>query len=127
MKILFASSYSHPASGVGSLYNLIKSLKEKGNECYFISNNIHYLNIPSYAPYSSIKSNDIINRCILKLSEKFIPCLYSWNSKYFLETVKQINPDVINIHWTHGRFFIPLSILSELEKRYPVVWTLHDM
>ncbi|MCP4613452.1 MAG: glycosyltransferase [Planctomycetes bacterium] len=127
MKILFASSYSHPASGVGALYNLIKGLKEKGNDCYFVSSNTHYLNIPSFDPNSSGKSNSIINRCIQKFSEKFVPCFYSRNSKYFLKTVEQINPDVINIHWTHGRFFIPFNILSELGKRLSVAMTLHDM
>lgn len=41
-----------------------------------------------------------------------------------ISQIKEINPDVINIHWI-GNEFISLKQISKIKK--PIIWTLHDM
>lgn len=48
-------------------------------------------------------------------------------TKLFIETIKEINPDIIHLHNIHG-YYINYPILFDYlrECRMPVVWTLHD-
>lgn len=48
------------------------------------------------------------------------------SSKYILNKTKELKPDIISLHNTHDGYF-QTSILPELSKIAPVVWTLHDM
>lgn len=41
-----------------------------------------------------------------------------------LKKIREINPDVVHIHWTHGGFLDPVTI-AKIAK--PIVWSLHDM
>lgn len=48
-------------------------------------------------------------------------------TKDFIETVKQIDPDIIHLHNIHG-YYINYEILFDYlsKARKPVIWTLHD-
>ena len=55
-------------------------------------------------------------------------CLSSTNAtKKLIERIKQIKPDIIQLHNIHG-YFINMKILFDFLKNIdlPVVWTLHD-
>lgn len=47
-----------------------------------------------------------------------------WFPDNIAAQVKKINPDIINLHWTHNGF-LRIESLAKLGK--PIVWTLHDM
>jgi len=47
-----------------------------------------------------------------------------WLPGKIIGKIKQINPDIINLHWICGGF-VSIEALAELDK--PLVWTLHDM
>ena len=48
-------------------------------------------------------------------------------TKHLVDTIKDINPDIIHLHHLHG-YFINIKILFKYlkESRIPVVWTFHD-
>jgi len=43
-----------------------------------------------------------------------------------LKLFKSLKPDIISLHNIHGDYF-EISLISELSKVCPIVWTLHDM
>lgn len=48
-------------------------------------------------------------------------------TKKFIETIRCINPDIINIHNLHGYYINVEELFNYLkETKIPVVWTLHD-
>ncbi|BAU44000.1 glycosyltransferase family 4 protein [Leptolyngbya sp. O-77] len=47
-----------------------------------------------------------------------------WFPDSIVSKVKQINPDIIHLHWTHNGF-LQIESLAKFQK--PLVWTLHDM
>jgi len=52
--------------------------------------------------------------------------LYRPSTKRMFRQIKQINPDIINLHWTHGNY-ISHTILPKLSRYKPLIWTFHDM
>jgi len=48
-------------------------------------------------------------------------------TKELIETIKEIKPDIINLHHLHG-YFINIEILFSFlkESNIPIVWTFHD-
>lgn len=121
MKILLLSSYVNPSSGASVLIRLADRLKQEGHDVRiltpqagFDSDIVRSIQLP--------KSMDIINKILNVITPNY------FNLVYFrlLKAVRKYNPDVINIHWTHGPT-IPLHIIPTLNRYYPVFWTLHDM
>lgn len=48
------------------------------------------------------------------------------NNPFIIHDIKEINPDIINLHWINGGFF-SINQLNEIKKLdIPIVWTLHD-
>jgi glycosyltransferase involved in cell wall biosynthesis len=47
-----------------------------------------------------------------------------WVKDFTLGKVKEINPDLINLHWINGGY-LQIETLAKYNK--PIVWTLHDM
>jgi glycosyltransferase involved in cell wall biosynthesis len=51
---------------------------------------------------------------------------FPFSSPNILKMAREIKPDVISLHNTHGGYF-KTSLIRELSDIAPVVWTLHDM
>jgi glycosyltransferase involved in cell wall biosynthesis len=47
-----------------------------------------------------------------------------WVKDLTLSKVREINPDLINIHWVNGGY-LQIETMAKFKK--PIVWTLHDM
>ncbi len=47
-----------------------------------------------------------------------------WQPDRILQQVRQIDPDLINLHWICGGY-LQIETIAKLQK--PIVWTLHDM
>lgn len=47
-----------------------------------------------------------------------------WLPDVVASQVKQLNPDVINLHWI-AKGFLQIETIAKFKK--PIVWTLHDM
>ena len=74
------------------------------------------------------KVNLYFQRKLNKLNSNFnnfkVSRSYNFLPTFKLKYIKQINPDIINLHWI-GNNFINIKELSLIHK--PIVWTLHDM
>ena len=75
-----------------------------------------------------VKSVRISNSMIFvnKVLNKIIPNYFSFVFFKLSKDIQSFNPDVINIHWTHGPT-IPIQIIPRLSKKWPVFWTIHDL
>jgi len=54
---------------------------------------------------------------------------YKWfpfSTNRIISVVREFKPDIISLHNIHGGYF-KTSLIKELSKYAPVVWTLHDM
>ena len=133
MKIVQVNAYY----GNGSTGNIVKQILETSNK----------KNIDCYAVYWLGKNKDEYSKKILYCGEnkkrsiyiKFLHyCLlggkiaYNKNrTKKIIETIKNINPDIIHLHNLHGDFEygsidLPyfFTELSKMKKK--VIWTFHD-
>ena len=63
---------------------------------------------------------------INKIVNRIIPNYFSLIIFQLSKEIQTYNPDVINIHWTHGPT-IPIQIIPRLNKKWPVFWTIHDL
>ena len=43
-----------------------------------------------------------------------------------MKQIDEINPDMINLHWVNNGF-LSINQISNIAKKYKVLWTLHDM
>lgn len=120
MNILFLSSYVDPKSGASILARLAGHLEQDGHIVHIITTT------PGY-------DSDIIKsvglpigvRQLNRIFNKFVPNYFSLIYPLLLKEIQTIDPDVINVHWTHGAT-IPISIIPKLNETWPVLWTLHD-
>jgi glycosyltransferase involved in cell wall biosynthesis len=51
---------------------------------------------------------------------------FPFSSRNILKTARDLKPDIISLHNTHGGYF-RTTLIKELSSIAPVVWTLHDM
>lgn len=49
---------------------------------------------------------------------------FQWLPDLLSNTIKNINPDIVHLHWI-CRGFVNINTLARINK--PIVWTLHDM
>jgi len=122
MKILFISSYVDPATGASILMRLAERLKQDGHEVRIIT---------TARGFDSDITKSIVLPGILDISSSLInrllPNYFSLVYFRLLNEVASYDPDVINIHWTHGRRAIPIQAIPQICKKYPVFWTMHDL
>jgi len=122
MKILFLSSYVDPGSGASILVRLANRLKQEGHEVRilttctgFDSGIIKSVCLP--------RGTGFINKVLNKVIPNYFNLIYF----QLLVEIQAYNPDVISIHWTHGRKPIPIQLIPKLNQKYPVFWTIHDL
>jgi glycosyltransferase involved in cell wall biosynthesis len=70
----------------------------------------------------------IIEKITDRISRK-VGLLYQFfpfSSKKILDLAKSFQPDIINLHNTHGAYFAT-PLIEKLSQIAPIAWTLHDM
>jgi len=66
--------------------------------------------------------NDLPLHCYR--NRKKIPFSSSWMTDRLLKNIRQLQPDIVHLHWIAGGF-LRIETLAKIQK--PIVWTLHDM
>lgn len=51
---------------------------------------------------------------------------FPFSTRFILKKVRQLEPDIISLHNTHGGYF-KTTLIKKLSRLAPVAWTLHDM
>ncbi|HEX2963245.1 MAG TPA: glycosyltransferase [Ignavibacteriales bacterium] len=59
---------------------------------------------------------------LLGIQYQYLP----FSPKVILQKTREIKPDIISLHNTLGGYFTT-SLIRELSKEAPIIWTLHDM
>lgn len=127
MKVLIINS----VCGIGSTgriaTDLIKILKDRGDECKIVYG---IGNASNANKEDTIKMNNKLgyyfHNAISRITDR--AGFYStFNTKRMIKKIENYNPDIIHLHNLHG-YYINIRVLFEyLEKiNKPVVWTLHD-
>lgn len=89
---------------------------------------------PAYSPPANLimARGGLWQNCVEESIDKLTSkkgYLYKWlpfSRKHILKIVKDFEPDIINLHNIHGGYF-QVSLIEELSKYAPVVWSMHDM
>ncbi|MFC1771779.1 glycosyltransferase [Pseudomonadota bacterium] len=121
MKILFLSSYVDPGSGASILNRLAARLKQDGHQVQILTTSKGF-DSDIIKSVRLTQGRNFVNRIV----NRIIPNYFSLIIFQLLKEIQIYNPDVINIHWTHGQT-IPIQIISQLSKKWPVFWTIHDL
>jgi len=128
LKILFINKYDISGGAGIAAYRLSKGLEEYfQTENNFLvgikrSNltNVYSTRRPGIENFIERGTNYLLNK--LGLQYKFLP----FSTGRIIHLTKELNPDVISLHNTHGGYF-ETTLLEELSKTAPIIWTLHDM
>ncbi len=128
MKILFINKYDIKGGAAVVAFRLSKALHE-----YHDTQN-HFLTGIKQTDYSYIiptRKQGFQNNFergvnlfsnLLGLQYFYFPI----STKTILRVLHEFKPDIVSLHNIHGGYF-KTSLLSELSKVAPIVWTLHDM
>lgn len=119
----------HLTTGVSTqsaVYRLHKALLNEGIESYI------YAGIKSLDEKEILYNRNDLRLKILARIERQLLNLYPrrepkpWNIGFFdntiNKTIKEINPDIIHLHWINQ--FVSIKQIAKFNK--PIVWTLHD-
>lgn len=102
------------------LIRLANRIKASGHEVKILTTNTGF-------DSSIIKSIrlprtlQLLNRLINRVLPNYFSFIYS----SMLKEISELNPDIINFHWTHGNT-IPLKLIRKCNETWSVFWTLHD-
>ena len=128
MKILFINKYDITGGAAVVAFRLHKALEQ-----YYSTTN-HFLTGIKKSNYSYItptRPDGLPNNFERGLNYSFnlFGLQYFYfpiSTKTILKTIREFGPDIISMHNIHGGYF-KTSLLPELSKFAPIVWTLHDM
>lgn len=128
MKILFINKYDTAGGAAIAAWRLHEQLEaDSGTEDAFLvgikksdSPIVYETRRPGLENTVERGSNFLLNRLGLQ---------YFWfpfSTIRIRSLVEKLKPDIISLHNAHGGYFAT-SLIRELSRQAPVVWTLHDM
>lgn len=128
MKILFINKYDKHGGAAIAAWRLQEVLHEKYQTdnrilCGIKSSNAEFVNATRKKGLQNL-SERIVNVGMNRVGLQYF--WFPFSTGTILQTAKKFQPDVISLHNLHGGFF-KTSLLRELSKIAPLIWTLHDM
>jgi glycosyltransferase involved in cell wall biosynthesis len=129
VKILSISTNDRGGAGIAA-YRLHQTLLKKGVDSLMLVKNKTIDDDKVIGPNNSwekfynktLYRLDKLPRLFFKTDNKWLHSAALFSS-LSLKKVKEINPDIVNLHWICGGFVSPFD-LPKIKK--PLVWTLHD-
>lgn len=116
--------------GIGSTgriaIDLNKALTEAGHESYIAYGRDNVRNTSNKVIKIGSKIDNYLHVAKTRLFDKHgLGSIKA--TKEFIESMEQINPDIIHLHNIHG-YYLNVELLFEYIKKVnkPIVWTLHD-
>jgi glycosyltransferase involved in cell wall biosynthesis len=128
MKVLFINTTDISGGAAIAAYRLAKGLKS------YCSTNNYFLVAEKKSQDKNVfqtTANQLqrfTERIVGKITNIF-GMQYQWfpfSTNTILKATLDLKPDIISLHNTHGNYF-KTSLIKELSKLAPIVWTLHDM
>ena len=127
MKVLHLSTSDLEGGAARAAYRLHQGLQTIGVDSQMLVRAKDSLDKTVIAKQDILtKLGPSANGLPLKLHQKRDRGMFSaqWFSDAIAAKVKQLNPDLVNLHWICNGF-VQIETLAKLNK--PLVWTLHDM
>lgn len=127
MKVLHHSTSDVEGGAARAAYRLHKGLKNIDVDTQILVRAKDSLDEKIVAKQDFItKLGPIANGLPLRLYKNRQRALFSsqWFYDSIVDSVQQINPEIINLHWICNGF-LKIENIAKLKK--PLVWTLHDM
>jgi glycosyltransferase involved in cell wall biosynthesis len=128
MRIVYINTFDSKGGAAISLNRITIELKKKYDILiFFIVGSKRKFNKNVY----STKKNKIekIIEYLINYFFNFFGFQYYFlpiSSNYILKKIKDLKPDIIHLNNIHGGFF-KFSLLKDIYKIAPIVWTLHDI
>jgi len=127
MKILLLTSNDGRTAGGQQIKKLRDSFLARSHNVLAIINAMDVQDESEYIVPRNIGWR-IIDRAVRWTSDVLcVPDMYRPSFKLWLKKIDAYRPDIIHIHWTYSSYCIPLLCLPSLSKRFPILWTYHDV
>lgn len=133
LKILHLTTFDNCRGAAIAAKRLHEALLAKGVESWMLCD------IPSGEVFQSVglrgKQAWLKDRIIARFYRRFVWLQNDPDSYYYsinlkpnnlLQKIEEIKPDIVHLHWV-GKGLMRIENLPMIAKKYPVVWTLHDM
>lgn len=131
LRVLHISTSDILGGAAKAAFRLHQGLRNNGIKSFMLVQEKNVNNDTVYGPESDFqkffsKFRPYIDRLPLWLYGKSIKSPYhvEWLSDSIEKKIKDIDPDIIHLHWVCGGF-VNLKTIRTIKK--PIVWTLHDM
>jgi glycosyltransferase involved in cell wall biosynthesis len=134
MKILFINQKDVEGGAAIAACRLARGLEESFQSgSYFIVGKKSSANSNVFAtidsPSETLKAIKVFIEFMVNKILNFLGLQYYYfpfSTRFILKKVRQLKPDVISLHNTHGGYF-KTTLIKKLSRLAPVAWTLHDM
>ena len=126
LKVLHITSNDAKTGGAIAVARLHEALLKAGHHSHILT----FADVPVGKTISRVDRSffwrgvDAVTRRVTDLIA--LPYLFRFSTPAIWSAIDKIKPDLIHLHWTYS-FGIPISMLPALTRRYPLVWTFHDM
>lgn len=132
MKILHINTFDTYGGAARATYRLHRALLNFDVNSQML---VLHKNSDDYTVINSAQNKlDKISNVIRHITDDFLLKKYSDRDKTLFssayahwsnvtEKIRQINPDIVHLHWICGSFF-PIEDLLKIKK--PIIWSLHD-
>lgn len=131
MNLLIASSHDIDGGAARAAYRLHQGLRSIGLSSQMLVQSKTSGDSSVIAPKTQIaqgiaKARLTFDALPLKRYQNRQDTTFSvqWLPDRFASQIKQLNPDVINLHWVNDAF-VQIESIAKLNR--PIVWSLHDM
>ena len=131
MKVCLISNSDGRGGGYAAAYRLHQALQLSSTSTTMI------VGEKTRSDYTVLSESSKLSKLSKKLSEELdklplmlypqrtqSPFSLQWVTDSIIQQIAQINPDLINLHWTNCGF-LKIENIAKFNK--PIVWTLHDM
>lgn len=131
MKIVIISTSDLDGGAARAAYRQHEALRQSGVESYMLVLEKQSADQAVIGPSSKrtkfsaflyTRLDDILTNRFK--TDKYTRFSVACTSSNLLEKIKEINPDVVNLHWVN-KGFVSIEKLKKINK--PLVWSLHDM
>lgn len=131
MKVALISAYDKANGSARAAYRLQQGLQHIGIDSQMLvkekgTTDSHVLEPTSKLAQGWHKARVTFDGLPLKLYRQRDATMMSlqWLPDNITAKVRQVNPDIINLHWANDAF-LSVETIAKLKK--PIVWSLHDM
>lgn len=128
MRVLLVSDVQRVGGAGIAAHRLALALRDAGHEVHWAAARLDGTeDFPSYGLYESTRLQRVARAASRRVHEGSNQWLRQRHLTHrVMQVAQHVRPEGINMHNLHGDAFGP-ELPAQLSRRWPVVWTMHDM